>query len=174
MEKSLLEEFNSQDRSLNLRPTMHMVKVYAPLISAVSIRLSQGLQTQEIQDLVSQIDGLINSVLSANKLPIPGQEWQRASIRNAILPLCLEDIKSTGNIQADNWLPTVCKMTQTLKIQATSGATPESQAAQVKLALSDSATMLLSATQSFSFFMTARGIRKRTINNSLQRCSNAM
>lgn len=163
MVQSLLDQLSGSTKDATLRPTMHLVKVYCPLIAAVTDRLSKGLRSQEIQDLVSQIDGLINSVLTANQMPIPGQEWQRATIRTALLPLCVEDVKNTGNIQADKWLHSFCELTKTLNIQATEVSFQNSQAGQVKLALSDITTSLICATSEFSFLHNQQVLVKELV-----------
>lgn len=146
----LLDGLNFK-QTTTLRPTMHMVKVYSPLISAISKRNSKGLDVQNIQLVSEQIEGIINSILSANKLPIPGQEWQRATIRNAIIPLCSEDLAEFGGLQPENWLNSVCSLIQTLKVNPSDSTLHAKEAAQVKLALSDCTTQLLKTTQEFSF-----------------------
>lgn len=168
MSENLLEQFGEATTVNNLRPTMHLVKVYSPLISAIATRQSQGLRVQEIQNVTSQIDGLVNSVLSSCKLPIPGQEWLRASIRTALIPLCEQDLKNNGEIQAEFWLKAVCDLTKSLHITSTENSNPSSQAAQVKLALSDATTSLLSATQKFSFLHPQAEFVKKLINQIFQ------
>lgn len=162
MASNLLDQLAKNESTL--RPTMHLVKIYSPLIAAISKREKKDQFCKPIDDLITQIDSLINSVLASSKLPVPGQEWQRATIRSAILPLCVDDIEGYGDIRADSWIKSVCNLTKSLNIHPSEISNQLSQAGQVKLALSDSATKLLNATSNFSFLRSQTDLVENLIH----------
>jgi hypothetical protein len=115
MNTDILNSIPNAATNSHLKPAMHQVKIYSNLISA--IESSGNTPTPETITQVSiQIENFIDQILIANKVSLPAEEWQRGTIRSAILPLCVNDIKTTGQVKG-SWFSAVCEITTSLKIQ---------------------------------------------------------
>lgn len=128
----------------SLKPTMHNVKVYSGIISALN-NYGAATNPRTIEAITAKIESYVDSILLNNGISPDSTEWERATIRSAILPLCENDINQTGAIQGE-WLQSVSYIASSLKIKSNTNFTA-SPSLQAKMALTDSITKLAQATE---------------------------
>ncbi|SIQ99169.1 hypothetical protein [Marinobacterium stanieri] len=170
MSQSLLDGLHSKEFvTSSIRPRMHLVKVYSPVISARMEHIAAGGKPDEMPSLLNQVESAIDSLLTDTGIELPGEAWQRATIRSAIIPLAADDVRVYGAIKL-NWLSDVSDLMKSLQVQAGLSQPRPSPGVRTKMAFTSAHTLIIAKLNEFSWLHDPTQLSKQLCRTIFDDC----